>query len=89
MQHEQLQAIQEAIAGFLREQVINRSGEFHYNPNETMIPNNDDHCMPCRSLDDEVQLVIGLEYQLWSTTCAVIDLENNFYIYIYNSIIYA
>ena len=43
MQHEQLQAIQEAIAGFLREQVINPSGEFHYNPNETMIPNNDDH----------------------------------------------
>jgi len=43
MQHEQLLAIQEAIAGFLREQVINPSGEFHYNPNETMIPNNDDY----------------------------------------------
>jgi len=43
MQHEQLQAIQEAVAGFLREQVINPSSEFHYNPNEKMIPNNDDH----------------------------------------------
>jgi len=42
-EHEQLQAIQEAIAGFLRKQVINPSGEFHYNPNETMIQNNDDH----------------------------------------------
>jgi len=62
MQHEQLQAIQEAIAGFLWEQVINPSGKFHYNPNETTIPNNDDHLYACRSLDDEVQLVIGLEY---------------------------
>ena len=43
MQHEQLQAIQEAIIGFLQEQAINPSGEFHYNPNETMIPNNDDN----------------------------------------------
>jgi len=43
MQHEQLEAIQEAIVGFLREQVINPSGEFHYNPNETMIPNYHDH----------------------------------------------
>jgi len=43
MQYEQLQAIQEAIAGFLREQIINPSGEFHYNPNEMMIPKNDDH----------------------------------------------
>jgi len=43
MQHEQLQAIQEPIAGFLPKQVINPSGEFHYNPNEKMIPNNDDH----------------------------------------------
>jgi len=43
MQHEQLQAMLEAIAGFLREQAINPSGEFHYNPNETMILNNDDH----------------------------------------------
>jgi len=42
MQHEQLLAIQEGIAGFLREQVINPNGEFHYNPNETIIPNNDD-----------------------------------------------
>ena len=37
MQHEQFQAIQEALAGFLRKQVISPSGEFHYNPN------NDDH----------------------------------------------
>ena len=43
MQHEQLQATQEAIAGFLGEQVINLSGEFHYNTNKTMISNNDDH----------------------------------------------
>jgi len=43
MQLEQLQAIQEAVARILRKQVINPSGEFHNNPNETMIPNNDDH----------------------------------------------
>jgi len=43
MQHEQLQAIQEAIAGYLWEQVIDPSCEFHYNPNEKMIPKNEDH----------------------------------------------
>ena len=62
MSYEQLQAIQEAIAGFLREQVKNPSSEFHYNSNKMMIPNNDDHLYACRSWDDEVQLVIGLEY---------------------------
>jgi len=43
MQHEQFQAIQEALARFLREQVISPSGEFHYNPAEPLITNNDDH----------------------------------------------
>jgi len=27
----------------LREQVTNPNGEFHFNGNETLIPNNDDH----------------------------------------------
>jgi len=38
-----IKAIQETIAGFLREQVINPNGEFHFNGNETLLPNNDDH----------------------------------------------
>ena len=38
-----IKAIQETIAGFLHEQVINPNGEFHFNGNETLIPNNDDH----------------------------------------------
>jgi len=40
---DQIKAIQETIAGFLREQVINPNGEFFFNGNETLIPNNDDH----------------------------------------------
>lgn len=43
MQKDRIKAIQETIAGFLREQVINPSGEFDFNGNETLIPNNDDH----------------------------------------------
>ena len=40
---DRIKAIQETIAGFLREQVVNSNGEFHFNGNETLIPNNDDH----------------------------------------------
>ena len=43
MQNDRIKAIQETIAGFLRKQVINPNGEFHFNGNETLIPNNDDH----------------------------------------------
>jgi len=43
MQKDRIKAIQETIAGFLREQVINLNGEFHFNGNKTLIPNNDDH----------------------------------------------
>ena len=43
MQKDRIKAIQETIAGFLREQVINANGEFHFNGNETLIANNDDH----------------------------------------------
>ena len=43
MQKDRIKAIQETIAGFLCEQVINPNGEFHFNGNETLIPNNDDH----------------------------------------------
>ena len=38
-----IKAIQETIAGFLREEVSNPNGEFHFNGNKTLIPNNDDH----------------------------------------------
>ena len=40
---DRIKAIQETIAGFFREQVINPNGEFHFNGNETLIPNNNDH----------------------------------------------
>jgi len=43
MQKDRIKAIQETIAGFLREQVINPNDEFHFNNNETLILNNDDH----------------------------------------------
>jgi len=43
MQKDRIKAIQETIAGFLREQVINPSGEFHFNGNKTLITNNDDY----------------------------------------------
>jgi len=43
IQKDRIKAIQETIAAFLREQVINPNGEFHFNGNETLIPNNDDH----------------------------------------------
>jgi len=43
IQKDRIKAIQETLAGFLREQVINPNGEFHFNDNETLIPNNDDH----------------------------------------------
>jgi len=43
IQKDRIKAIQETIAGFLCEQVINPNGEFHFNSNETLIPNNDDH----------------------------------------------
>jgi len=43
MQKNRIKAIQEMITGFLREQVINPNDEFHFNGNETLIPNNDDH----------------------------------------------
>jgi hypothetical protein len=43
MQKDRIKAIQETIAGFLREQVTSLNGEFHFNVNETLIPNNDDH----------------------------------------------
>nr|AAM94301.1 TNP2-like protein [Sorghum bicolor] len=43
LQQDRIKAIQETIAGFLRDQVINPNGEFHFNGNETLIPNNDDH----------------------------------------------
>jgi len=43
MQKDRIKVIQETTAGFLREQVINPNGEFHFNSNETLITNNDDH----------------------------------------------
>jgi len=43
MQKGRIKAIQETIAGFLREQVINPNGEFHFNGNETLILNHDGH----------------------------------------------
>jgi len=43
MQKDRIKAIQETIAGFLFEQLINPNGEFHFNGNETLIPTNDDH----------------------------------------------
>jgi len=43
MQKDRIKAIQETIARFLREQVIDPNGEFYFNGNETLIPNNDDH----------------------------------------------
>jgi len=43
MQKDRIKAIQETIAEILCEQVINANGEFHFNGNETLIPNNDDH----------------------------------------------
>jgi len=43
MQKDRIKAVQETIAGFLRKQVINPNGEFHFNGNKTFIPNNDDH----------------------------------------------
>jgi len=36
-------AIQETIAGFLNDQVLNPGGECYFNPEEPMKPNNDDH----------------------------------------------
>jgi len=43
MQKGHIKVIQEALAGFLCDQVINPNVEFHFNDNETLIPNNDDH----------------------------------------------
>jgi len=43
MQKDHIKAIQETIAAFLRVQVINPNGEFHFNGNKTLIPNNNDH----------------------------------------------
>jgi len=43
MQKDRIKAIQETIARFLREQVINPNGKFHFNDNKTLIPNNDDY----------------------------------------------
>jgi len=43
MQKDRIKVIQEMIAGFLCEQVINPNGEFHFNGYETLIPNNDEH----------------------------------------------
>ena len=35
--------IQETIAGFLNDQVLDPGGECYFNPQEQMKPNNDDH----------------------------------------------
>ena len=35
--------IQETIAGFLNDQVLNPDGECYFNPEEPMKPNQDDH----------------------------------------------
>jgi hypothetical protein len=43
VQKDRIKAIQETVAGFLHEQVINPNGKFHFSDNETLIPNNDDH----------------------------------------------
>jgi len=37
-----LKGIQETIAGFLNDQVLNPSGECYFNPEEPMKPNHDD-----------------------------------------------
>jgi hypothetical protein len=38
-----LKGIQETIAGFLNDQVLNPAGEYYFNPDEPMKPNQDDH----------------------------------------------
>lgn len=38
-----LKGIQETIAGFLNDQVLDSGGECYFNPQEQMKPNNDDH----------------------------------------------
>jgi len=38
-----LKGIQETIAGFLNDQVLNPGGECYFNPEEPMKPNHDDH----------------------------------------------
>lgn len=38
-----LKGIQETIAGFLNDQVLDSGGEGYFNPQEQMKPNNDDH----------------------------------------------
>jgi hypothetical protein len=38
-----LKGIQETIAGFLNDQVLNPAGEYYFNPDELMKPNQDDH----------------------------------------------
>jgi hypothetical protein len=40
---DQVKAIQETIAGFLNDQVINLKGEFYYNPKVVLKPNRDEH----------------------------------------------
>lgn len=38
-----IKAHQERIAGFLMDQVIDPKGEYHFNPAERMVPNQDEH----------------------------------------------
>jgi type III secretory pathway component EscR len=71
MQKDHIKAIQETIAGFLHEQVINPNDEFHFNGNETLIANNDDH------LEKKNSMYICV------TNFVLIKLYKAFYIFIY------
>ena len=53
LQQDRIKAIQETIAGFLHDQVINPNGEFHFNGNETFIPNNDDNLYRLQRFGEE------------------------------------
>ena len=43
LKEDRLKAIQETFAGFFLDKVINPAGEFYYNPDEPIVPNQDEH----------------------------------------------
>ena len=77
MQKDRIKAIQETIAGFLREQVINPNGEFHFNDNGTLIPNNDDHLYRFQTLEKKLYVYMSYEF------CTYKTIYKAFYISIY------
>jgi len=64
---DRIKAIQETIAGFLREQVINPNGEFHFNGNETLIQTTMIICIGFRHWEKKLYVYMCYEFCTYKT----------------------